>query len=85
MTQYCIKNYEKEVWRTISVVSIDGEPYAYQQKRVVGRPMYKNDGSIASTNNTFGSVMVDTDEHRFVPVAETVSEEEAKNVVEGFK
>lgn len=80
--EYFFINHDKEVWRTISVVSIDGEPHAYQQKRKLARPKYKNS---RGRGKTFSVILVETNEHRFVPVRETVSEENAEKLVEGFK
>lgn len=82
---YFLKNHDEEVWRTISVVTIDGEPHAYQQRLRVARPKWKNDENGFSNSDTFGSEMVETDEHRFIPVADTVPEEHVEKLIEGLK
>lgn len=75
--------YGDESWRTISVIKMGGEPYAYQQKERVAFGKARESFSRRS-NEEFAPVVVQTDEHRMIPVSETVSEENTKELIEGF-
>jgi len=81
--EYFFTNHDEEVWRTISVISIAGEPHAYQQKQKLARPKYKDTApTMGSNSKTFGAVMVELDEHRAIPIRETISDENAQELVE---
>lgn len=82
MTTYHLSSHEDDDWwRTISVVSIDGEPHAYQQRCEVGRPSYENR---RTGTNTFSAVVVETEDHRLVPIAETVSDDSKEDLTDRF-
>lgn len=80
---------EEVVWRTIEVVRIDETNYAYQQLVVLKRFWDKKKETPAITEGMglgYGesAATVPTEEHRLVPISETLDEKEMEHLLSEF-
>lgn len=76
----------EEYWQTIDVMRVGGTAHAYQQK-VEFRQEMKSDSKKHQFKDGIGHgiglamATVPLDEHRMVPVSETISDENAKELL----